>query len=416
MIGENNIIGAIMDNNIKNVLNSVGNEENTDAKRNNDINNQEVHQDSLFYYGASESYDSSGQADTTNTGYSTPNQYGTYSAGMQNGSYGGNQYGTYNTGAQNSPYGETNGYNPYIGNPNYGGGKSHELPEMLKLTTAREKKRIVLGCIAVVVLVMMGFGSIKLASFFVSNLFTEQIYSIEGRLEEKYNVSIKVGDEADITEDDILIESLEDKETINEALCSIEEVLDRLPENFLDEVMDGYREGRHLEINITGHMLNNKDGREIVGLTTYEETKDVIRLDGNEISWKEFKLTFAHELFHVIDFEMTQFDDDNNIKKWSEANPSGFKYSVSEGKKTEYTKSENNPEYIFFVSLYSKEDIYEDRAEIFSYLLAYGEGKSLPEEYESPHVREKVELLIEELEEHFSSAEEDAYWNSWDLD
>ena len=62
---------------------------------------------------------------------------------------------------------------------------------------------------------------------------------------------------------------------------------------------------------------------------------------------------------------------------------------------------------------YSKEDIYEDRAEIFSYLLATASDEELPKVYDSEHIQDKVELLVSEIESHFRTVDERAYWNRW---
>ena len=351
--------------------------------------------------------------------YTVVEQYNTnLNGGYNNTSSTSTTYSPYNSSAPNPNYNMQNQYNPY----NMGGATQNRdiFANMDSVRPDRkgEKKRIALAMLAIAIIVISGFGIGKFASFLVNDVFRESSFSIESRLEEKYNIIVNTGSSADITEDNMDIEMLNDEENINKALACLEEILDRLPEGFLDEVMKGYGSDRYLEINITGKMLRLTDNREVVGLTTYETYKDVIRLDGNATSWNEYKATVAHELFHVIDFEMDQFDEGiKDIRNWKATNPAGYGYSYTNGQLEQYTIYGDEIEEVYFVSEYSKEDVYEDRAEVFSYLISVDENDELPLAYESEHVQEKVVLLIEEMKDHFESADDaDAYWNSWGIE
>ena len=351
--------------------------------------------------------------------YTVVEQYNTnLNGGYNNTSSTSTTYSPYNSSAPNPNYNMQNQYNPY----NMGGATQNRdiFANMDSVRPDRrgEKKRIALAMLAIAIIVISGFGIGKFASFLVNDVFRESSFSIESRLEEKYNIIVNTGSSADITEDSMDIEMLNDEENINKALVCLEEILDRLPEGFLDEVMKGYGSDRYLEINITGKMLRLTDNREVVGLTTYETYKDVIRLDGNATSWNEYKATVAHELFHVIDFEMDQFDEGiKDIRNWKATNPAGYGYSYTNGQLEQYTIYGDEIEEVYFVSEYSKEDVYEDRAEVFSYLISVDENDELPLAYESEHVQEKVVLLIEEMKDHFESADDaDAYWNSWGIE
>ena len=351
--------------------------------------------------------------------YTVVEQYNTnLNGGYNNTSSTSTTYSPYNSSAPNPNYNMQNQYNPY----NMGGATQNRdifaNMDSVKPDRKGEKKRIALAMLAIAIIVISGFGIGKFASFLVNDVFRESSFSIESRLEEKYNIIVNTGSSADITEDSMDIEMLNDEENINKALACLEEILDRLPEGFLDEVMKGYGSDRYLEINITGKMLRLTDNREVVGLTTYETYKDVIRLDGNATSWNEYKATVAHELFHVIDFEMDQFDEGiKDIRNWKATNPAGYGYSYTNGQLEQYTIYGDEIEEVYFVSEYSKEDVYEDRAEVFSYLISVDENDELPLAYESEHVQEKVVLLIEEMKDHFESADDaDAYWNSWGIE
>ena len=351
--------------------------------------------------------------------YTVVEQYNTnFNGGYNNTSSTSTTYSPYNSSASNPNYNMQNQYNPY----NMGGTTQNRdvfaNMDSVKPDHKGERKRIALAMLAIAIIVISGFGIGKFVSFLVNDIFKESSFSIESRLEGKYNIIVNIGSSADITEDEMDIEMLTDEDNINKALVCLEEVLDRLPEGFLDEVMKGYGSDRYLEINITGRMLRLTDNREVVGLTTYETYKDVIRLDGNATSWNEYKATVAHELFHVIDFEMDQFDEGiKDIRNWKATNPAGYGYSYTNGQLEQYTIYGDEIEDVYFVSEYSKEDVYEDRAEVFSYLISVDENDELPLAYESEHVQEKVVLLIEEMKDHFESADdEDAYWNSWGIE
>ena len=351
--------------------------------------------------------------------YTVVEQYNTnFNGSYNNTSSTSTTYSPYNSSASNPNYNMQNQYNPYnMGNATQNRDIFANM-DSVKPDLKGERKRIALAMLAIAIIVISGFGIGKAASFLVNDVFRESSSSIEGRLEEKYNIIVNTGSSADITEDNMDIEMLNDEENINKALVCLEEILDRLPEDFLDEVMKGYGNDRYLEINITGKMLRLTDNREVLGLTTYETYKDVIRLDGNATSWNEYKATVAHELFHVIDFEMDQFDEGiKDIRNWKATNPAGYGYSYTNGQLEQYTIYGDEIEEVYFVSEYSKEDVYEDRAEVFSYLISVDENDELPLAYESEHVQEKVVLLIEEMKDHFESADDaDAYWNSWGIE
>ena len=359
------------------------------------------------------------------TGYVNQSQYNSpYGAGYTGGytnqsTYGNNQYrpqqnsGQYNT---NTPYGNTNPY----GNQNnyrdvYDLESYYNSPYYRNNRKKNERKTLFLALFAVALIVFGSIGATSLVMSFTASQTAKEIVSLENSIEEKYNIVVKVGDEANTWESGFTIEKMNNEKIISRALGYLDDVLDRLPEGFLDEVMNGYSDGRYLEINITGAMVQIDGNREVLGLTTYNEDKDVIRLNSDIFSWQEYKETVAHELFHVIDFEMNQFNEySEELRKWRNCNPRNFNYSYDEGQYSDYTTYGESIENVYFVSYYSKEDIYEDRAEIFSYLLATDEDDSLPNSYKSTHVKNKVKLLIDEIDSCFKTAmNSNVYWKRW---
>lgn len=315
--------------------------------------------------------------------------------------------GQYNT---NTRYG-----NLYDNQDVYGLDSYYNSPYYRDKSKKNEKRTLFLALIAVAFIVFGCIGATSLVMSFTESQAAKDIVSLENSIEEKYNIEIKVGAEASTWESGFTIERMKDEKTISRALGYLDDILDRLPEGFIDEVMKGYSDGRYLEINITGAMVQIAGNREVLGLTTYNEDKDVIRLNADIFSWQEYKATVAHELFHVIDFEMEQFDEySSNIKKWQSCNPKSFTYSYSEGQYSDYTTYGDSIENVYFVSYYSKEDIYEDRAEVFSYLLSTDEDGILPSAYKSSHIQSKVKLLLDEIDNHFKTAKNsDVYWKRW---
>ena len=58
-----------------------------------------------------------------------------------------------------------------------------------------------------------------------------------------------------------------------------------------------------------------------------------------------------------------------SIEEWKMYNPTQFEYNVWESSNANYILEGSSISNTYFVSAYSKQDVFEDRAEIFSYLL-----------------------------------------------
>lgn len=332
--------------------------------------------------------------------------YGNQTYGNQ--TYGGQPYGNQTYG--NQTYGNQMYGNQLYGNPTYAG-YSYGNARYVESS----KKPIIIAITSILAVFLFIIFGVSNMMEYSQKKNDSTAYELELELEEKYNVKIRVGEEASCIESGFDIEKSTNSSKNKRALESIEEILDRLPEGFLDEVMTGYAEGRYLEINITGNMTQLDGDRQLLGLTSYKEEKTVVRMNADVNSFDEFSATFAHELFHVIDFEMNQFNEDSGcFTRWENKNPIGFSYSQDEGMYDNYIIQGEQLKNVYFVSSYSKEGIFEDRAEVFSYLLATDEGDSLPKSYDSAHVKSKVDLLIDELDSKYVSVDDgNAYWEQW---
>lgn len=316
-------------------------------------------------------------------------------------------------GMQQNPY-TTGNMNTYGTNGYYGLNDYYNSPYYNKKKRMSDGKAIALALFtvffSVLLIVVIGGIAINISE----RNARKDAYETELYLEDTYGITIYTGQDADLSEEGFEISSIENDASTSLALENIQSVFDRLPEGFIDELMEGYSKGRYLEIDITGTMTQDEDGRSIVGLTTYEQNKDIVRLDATVTASDEFKATVAHELFHVIEFEMNQFDEASSyLKEWKKHNPRDFAYSYDEGQYSDYTVYGESINNVYFVSLYSKEDIFEDRAELFSYLLSTDENDKLPKAYQSKYVKDKANMLINEISSHFSSAVSNPYWARW---
>lgn len=370
----------------------------------------------------------------TNGGYRQGAGYGTNGGYGQGAGYGTN--GGYGQGAgygANGGYGQGAGYGagrPNYGGVNYGGGRptygngpygnnmyGEPYGGYGNTYGIRKPKRsvnpvvVLVTVFAIVALIMGGSFINDFTDIFVQGDVTD----LEEQIEGKYGVTIKSGDDADVSLDGYKIERMDKNRYNKKALEAVDKVLGRLPEGFLDELMNGYKPGRYLEINITGEMVQRDGNRDLAGITNYEEKKDIIRLNADTFSWDAFEETFAHELWHVIDFEMHQFDErDSAYKNWKKLNPQGFEYSFEEGRYKEYTEDGGSISNVYFVSLYSKEGIAEDRAEIFGILLAADDKSEIPKSLNSSHIKAKIKLICDELDDNFDSVSgNDNYWQKW---
>ena len=186
-----------------------------------------------------------------------------------------------------------------------------------------------------------------------------------------------------------------------------------MPQGFIDEIAQK-DEGRYLEINVTGEMVMPNNEGYAAGLTSFASDRNVIRIDATSGLHMDLQAIFAHEIFHLIDYEMKQFDKyAASIDEWKMYNPTQFEYNVWESSNKNYILEGSSLSNTYFVSAYSKQDVFEDRAEIFSYLLAIDEDGELPESYGSQYVRAKCKLLIGEIKQHFSSVRGTLYIERW---
>lgn len=212
--------------------------------------------------------------------------------------------------------------------------------------------------------------------------------------------------------------------------CDAVEVLDSTPDGLFEEIMSTKTCSNGIELHLFSHRTVSKLGHKISGfelgrteLNTNQDDKVRIYLN---VRAAYVKLNFVHELYHVMENYMEKVDDTDGIIKeysfWEKLNPDKFEYYETrfdangnyygldnEGKYI--PKKEIDLNNIYFVNNYSKTFEKEDRAEIFSYLLATDKKESLPDYYESKHIQEKAEVICKALRNHFKCLKgKEAYW------
>lgn len=271
-----------------------------------------------------------------------------------------------------------------------------------------------IAIVAIAVLIYLGFvtigGSLLAGKEKTASTESEKL---EIEIEEKYGVIVNTGSEINALENDYLIYELDSSAQTYEALRAIDIVLDRLPQDFIDDISQK-DDGRYLEINVTGEIVMPNNAGYAAGLTSFAKEKNVIRIDATSGLYMDLQSIIAHEIFHLIDYEMKKFDEyAASIEEWKMYNPTQFEYSVWESSNKNYIIEGSSISNTYFISAYSKQDVFEDRAEIFSYILSTDENGELPESYNSQYVKAKCRLLIKEIKQHFDSASGTLYIERW---
>ena len=264
------------------------------------------------------------------------------------------------------------------------------------------------------------------------NIFTqveeiEDKYGInimwEGRCDEQ-RVS-KLSEEPDLTYDE---------EKIRFALDEMEIIMARFPEGFFAEYKKEsvLGDGRDcIDFYLCESLLQSDDIVDSIQLGAmnfyHTSSRSYVYIDVNQK--KNFKFTFAHELFHVIESKIgyvsiVEASENNDLMtniytKWEKCNPDDYSYISYENNHGEIHVFDVELPYdidvedignVYFVNKYAQFSDEEDRAETFSYLIACDDADHLPQSYNSPHVKEKAKLLVEMIDDTFDCVDDDAYW------
>jgi|GEM_PF-6725469 len=245
------------------------------------------------------------------------------------------------------------------------------------------------------------------------------------KIESKYGIIIKTRNNAVRFFSDFAVTPISDETLIDMALQTIDSLFAQFPEGFFKEFVYGDIKG--LELYLCGTLVQGaEEGTSTpVAFALQDDNKQILVVDIN--SGGDIRRNISHELFHAMESKVdyltwnsgiTGFDD----LEWSKLNPKDFKYHnsyVNENKEDyslmtdqKYTIDTETIENVYFVDSYSTTFVYEDRARIFEYLMGTSLGDSLPEVFESSHIKAKADYIFKVLREAFPSVRDatDIYW------
>lgn len=216
----------------------------------------------------------------------------------------------------------------------------------------------------------------------------------------KYGIKLKVLEEESYT-NYYTIERPYNRSIILKTIDKIDNILERFPSEFWDDIKDFERINIIVCDDIEPH---NDKSNNAAGLTVNVRENIDVYIDSGIYNVDE---TIAHEMLHVmtniiinkneLDLEPEKVVDS---KQWNAFNAPEFIY----GKNIEKYKKG-------FVTNYAKTSLSEDMAETFKFLVACND--KLPDEYNDEVVKNKALFLIEWIEDNFAGVTEDAYWNKW---
>ncbi len=231
------------------------------------------------------------------------------------------------------------------------------------------------------------------------------------KIEKKYDISIKIGEECSNICSGYLVYPLTDYELVKDALDVLEEELAEYPANFFSQFK--YEDNDGLEFYISSDIIGiSEENLGIAGGFKYADDgiiKIIIDCDTSDV----LDSTLHHELCHAIDdvMEYKKIYDGISVfseEKWNSLNPYEDMYSnsyVEWGKEKywdEYSydniilNSEYDEEEIigaYFIDTYAMTYPTEDRARLFENIMR-DEGKYV-DFSKSPYLRAKVNYLAE---------------------
>ena len=227
-------------------------------------------------------------------------------------------------------------------------------------------------------------------------------------IKDKYNVNIKIKDDAIIKFPDFSAEPLTKNELILESLNKIETILVKYDRSFFESFYNNVFVG--LNLYLTGELTPSDYETQVANPAAYSLTFNgeyMIVIDLNQPNIEEL---LCHELLHNLEFNL----NNQNIypfKNWNHYNPTGFKYNNSYTSDTHdnYTLTEKEKENVYFIDYYSHTYETEDRARVFERICSCEED-SIVNEY--PNLYEKGVYLKEEITKYYPNLNDTGLFNS----
>ncbi len=216
------------------------------------------------------------------------------------------------------------------------------------------------------------------------------------KLENKYLVNIVSKDENGnyLIGGSINTEKLYDDNEINKYLKEVESTLKKYPNGFFKEMKDNNVSLRIYMVNkIDGGHSGMTDGRNQSNITVTIAT-------GTNL----FEYTLHHELMHYIDIYMRQKDPTLNLAEIMKSyNPEGFSYGSVD---SAYDYNFSNPNDAYFLSSYSRQSYLEDRAVLFSDMMARTTKR--PYYNDGTPLNKKAKLINDQLHKYYNCVSKSA--------
>lgn len=225
-------------------------------------------------------------------------------------------------------------------------------------------------------------------------------------LQDKYKVKIKYGSEmySYMPAGKIITETLSDPVEINATLAQLDEQLAKYPDNFFSELQGS---------TLTFFLVKNVEGRAFAGLTDYSIGSEIIIT--LVTSSQNPYMTAHHEIMHWIDFVILQrnYGQTEFFNRFEALNPAGFVYGDSQN--DEYCYFGNNGVNVtnpYFMTMYGRTNVREDRAEIFKMMI----GRTYPLSGmfdKNTAMYQKALIISEQISQYFRTAPPggDYAWN-----
>ena len=224
-------------------------------------------------------------------------------------------------------------------------------------------------------------------------------------LENKYNINIVYKDEVNIDNYTFKTTVMDNNNTILKSLTTLEKILAKFNKEFFDQFHDEEHNG--VTFYLAGQLIPNSEANTTsfpIGYTLTENDQFEIVLDIRSYQLDE---TVCHELMHNIEFRM----DKDIYQDWFDLNPLYFEYMYTYivEPSSDFTRTEENPNLVYFIERYSKSYPTEDVATIFENICKV-DNNSIVNDY--PHLYEKAIYLKETLEAEYPSLKEATVFNS----
>lgn len=219
-------------------------------------------------------------------------------------------------------------------------------------------------------------------------------------MSQHYDVKIYLGDDCE-SRGGYEIEPLYHPRLVKQALDSLNECLQRYPEDFFEQLTEDTPEPLHIYITGTLKPVTEEGISTAAGFYDSSEYAQSLVLDG--ANWGSLTGTFFHEISHAIDYYL--YGDNFNWEsspEWDALNPEGFSYDNT------YTNYENTggdysctvgEDNACFIDSYSKTFPTEDRARIMEYAMTYPKDGY----FESAALQAKLRLHSEEIRKGFDT-------------